>query len=187
VSDTDSVSTWIGLLRRGDAKAAQRLWERYFHQMVELAHARLRGRHQVAADEEDVALDAFARFCRSARLGRFPDLNDRHGLWKLLIVMTCQNVTDLCRAERAQKRLRRAPWTHADIEAAISREPTPALAAQVTEECQQLLSRLTDPQLRSIAVWKLEGYSNAEIAAQLACVERTVGRKLNRIRNLWQQ
>jgi DNA-directed RNA polymerase specialized sigma24 family protein len=38
-----------------------------------------------------------------------------------------------------------------------------------------------------VAVWKMEGYSNAEIAAKLPCVERTVERKLKLIRSLWQE
>jgi DNA-binding CsgD family transcriptional regulator len=39
--------------------------------------------------------------------------------------------------------------------------------------------------LRSVAVWKMEGYSNAEIAAKLGRSECTVERKLNLIRQIW--
>jgi DNA-binding CsgD family transcriptional regulator len=38
-----------------------------------------------------------------------------------------------------------------------------------------------------VAVWKLEGYTNAEIAAKLDCTPRTVERKLRIIRGLWQR
>jgi FixJ family two-component response regulator len=41
--------------------------------------------------------------------------------------------------------------------------------------------------LRLIAVWKMEGYHNQEIAAKLGCVPRTVERKLVLIRTLWSQ
>ena len=64
-------------------------------------------------------------------------------------------------------------------------EATPALAAQLTDECRRLLDRLGDETLRSVALWKMEGYTNAEIAAKLDCVETTVERKLRRIRILW--
>ena len=37
---------------------------------------------------------------------------------------------------------------------------------------------LKDPGLRQIALWKLEGYTNPEIAAQLDCTVRAVERKL---------
>ena len=73
------------------------------------------------------------------------------------------------------------------LEQIIGSEPTPEFAAQVAEECQRLLSRLGDAELRQIAVWKMEAYSNKEIAAKLGCVVRTVERKLGLIRTLWSQ
>jgi DNA-directed RNA polymerase specialized sigma24 family protein len=57
----------------------------------------------------------------------------------------------------------------------------------MAEECQRLLGMLTEPDLRSVALWKLEGYTNEEIAAKLGCVERTVERKVRRIRAVWNQ
>jgi hypothetical protein len=44
---------------------------------------------------------------------------------------------------------------------------------------------LNDPGLRQIALWKLEGDTNAEIARKLECTLRTVERKLERIRIYW--
>jgi DNA-directed RNA polymerase specialized sigma24 family protein len=44
---------------------------------------------------------------------------------------------------------------------------------------------LKNEELRSVAVWKMEGYTNAEIAAKLGCVEGSVERKLRVIRTLW--
>ena len=71
------------------------------------------------------------------------------------------------------------------IEAIGAGEPTPELAAQVAEECQRLMEQLGDPTLQNVATWKLEGYTDAEIAARLGCVTRTVERKLARIRGIW--
>ena len=48
------------------------------------------------------------------------------------------------------------------------------------DEC--LLAGLGDEELRSVAVWKLEGYTNEEIAAQLGRAPSTVARKLQLIR-----
>jgi DNA-directed RNA polymerase specialized sigma24 family protein len=67
------------------------------------------------------------------------------------------------------------------------REPTPEFAAQVAEEYQLLLAQLSDPELEAVAVWKMEGYTNEEIAAKLDCTLRTVERKLRIIRGLWQR
>lgn len=57
-----------------------------------------------AANEEDVALSAFASFCRAAEQGRFPSLSDRDDLWKLLVVLTARKAVDLKRHEGRAKR-----------------------------------------------------------------------------------
>jgi len=64
-------------------------------------------------------------------------------------------------------------------------DPSVVAAAQMTEECQRLLARLPDESLRTVALWKMEGHTNVEIAARLGCVPQTVERKLRAIRNVW--
>ena len=53
------------------------------------------------------------------------------------------------------------------------------------DECRRLLDLLDEPELQQIALWKVEGQTNDEIATRLNCVPRTVERKLGRIRALW--
>src|SRR6516164_8928727 len=65
--------------------------------------------------------------------------------------------------------------------------PTPEEAAATADECRHLLDMLGEPELRQIALWKVEGFTNEEIAARLDCVPRTVERKVSRIRLLWKQ
>jgi hypothetical protein len=57
--------------------AAQKLWERYFSQLVRLCQKKLGGHRRAIADEEDVALSAFDSFCQGVRRGQFPQLHDR--------------------------------------------------------------------------------------------------------------
>ena len=182
-----SVTHWISLLKAGEDQAAQKLWERYFEQLVLLARQRLSGAPRGIADEEDAALSAFDSFVRDAQKGRFPQLTDRDDLWRLLVTFTAQKSLDLIRREQAQKR--GAGWEAAGSEEALaqalSREPTPEFAASVAEECRRLLDLLPNPDLRSIALAKMEGYSNEEIAEKLGCVRRTVERRLQLIRKLW--
>ena len=64
-------------------------------------------------------------------------------------------------------------------------EPTPEFAAELIEEFNQRIAALDDPGLQEIAIQKLEGYSNAEIADQRGCTERTIERKLTLIRKIW--
>jgi DNA-directed RNA polymerase specialized sigma24 family protein len=56
----------------------------------------------------------------------------------------------------------------------------------VAEEVQRLLGLLGSAELRQVALRKMEGRSNAEIAGLLGCVERTVERKLWVIRETWE-
>ena len=193
------VTQWIYQLQAGDRAAAQELWNRYFQRLVGLARCKLQGAQRRAADEEDVVLSAFESFFRGAEQGRFPRLDDRDNLWRLLVVITERKAWNLVQHERRQKRgggeVRRESGL-ADGEDSLaeagtnefaSREPTPEMAAQVADECRRLLELLGDPTLRCVAVWKMEGYTNAEIADKLGCVAVTVERKLQLIRGLWEK
>jgi DNA-directed RNA polymerase specialized sigma24 family protein len=200
MSTHGSVSGWIHEARQGDDEAAGKLWQRYFHRLVGLARAALRATPRRAADEEDVALSAFDSFLRGAEQGRFTDLEDRDGLWRLLVVLTRRKAAHLKRDETRPKRGGGAVLDQAALarrggieeeqtlcEWAVSEEPTPAFAAQVAEECERLLLRLKDEALRALAVWKMEGYTNEEIAARLGCCLSTVERRLQLIRRLWSE
>ncbi len=149
------------------------------------------------ADEEDVALSAFDSFCRGAEQGRFPRLDDRRDLWRLLLVLTSRKAAHQVRDERRAKRGGGRVMSEADlarfqidgdvegIAALIGSDPSPELSAEVAEECRRLLAKLGDDDLRSIAVWQMEGYTVDEIAERLGRSPRTVARKLIVIRELW--
>jgi DNA-directed RNA polymerase specialized sigma24 family protein len=198
--DAGSVTRWIGDLKAGEAEAAQPLWERYFARLVRLARGKLQGDRgrAGAADEEDVALSAFHSVCLGAAQGRFPRLTDRDDLWKLLVVITSRKAADQVQHERRLKRgggrvvgeaglAARAPDDEDEggLAQAIGREPTPEFAAQVAEECRRLLDRLGDDTLRQVALRRMEGYTDEEIAGHLGCTRRTIVRKLDRIRRIW--
>jgi DNA-directed RNA polymerase specialized sigma24 family protein len=186
LSPAGSITHWIGLLKAGQNDAAQKLWECYFGQLVRLARGKLQGRGRAATSGEDVALSAFDSFCRGAEQGRFPRLNDRSDLWQLLVLITARKAIDVIEYEARKKR--RAPGGAAAapaLEDVIGREPSPEFAAQMAEECHALLAGLGDHELQTVAVWKMEGYTNEEIAERLGCVPRTVERKVRVIRSIW--
>jgi DNA-directed RNA polymerase specialized sigma24 family protein len=200
MSSSPSVTQWLGRIQAGDREAAQRLWERYFEQLVRLARAQLYGARRRAADEEDVALSAFDSFIRRAEQGRFPGLHDRYGLWPLLAKITKCKAIKLVEHERTQRQgggkvrgesALAAPDGDSQAgggwQEVLGGEPSPAFVCQVAEEFRLLLDRLPDPNLRQVALWKLEGYTNAEIAGRLGCVESTVERKLRVIRTVWEK
>lgn len=187
MSEPGSVSRWLGELQAGNVAAAQPLWERYFGNMVALARSRLHPGARGMSDEEDVALSAFASFCRGISTERFPQLDDRDDLWKTLICLTARKAADLVQHEQRLKRERTNTKAAREIEwdEIVGNEPTPEFAALVAEEYQRLLDQLGNDTLRTLALWKLEGYTNEEIAGRLGCTSRTVERKLRVIRSIW--
>jgi DNA-directed RNA polymerase specialized sigma24 family protein len=188
VPSSGSVTHWIGQLKAGEHAAAQELWDRYFPRLVGLAHQMLQGTPPRAADEEDVALSAFASLCLGAERGQFARLLDRQDLWQLLLVITRRKALRQVRHERRQKR-GGAEVTPEDASLVdiLSQEPTPEFAAQVAEEYQRLLEVLDDTELRSIAVLKMEGDTTDQIAAKLRRAPRTIERRLGLIRKLWEK
>ena len=56
-----------------------------------------------------------------------------------------------------------------------------------SEGCAWLLGLLTAADLREVAVWKLEGYTNKKIAGMIGRSVPTVERKLASIRTIWER
>src|SRR4051812_3775778 len=146
MSAEGSVTRWVTALKEGDAAAAQPLWERYHRQLVSLARQKLQATRR-AADEDDVVQNAFHSFFRGVAQNRFPQLNDRNNLWRLLVVITARKACDLIVHEHGRKQKdgtfpdkRRISQERidTDIEQIVGDEPTPAFAAQVAEEYQRL-------------------------------------------------
>jgi RNA polymerase sigma factor (sigma-70 family) len=188
MSPDGSVTTWIKALNEHKDEVAQNLWERYFPRMVELARNKLRAAVSRAADEEDVALSAFHSFCEAAAEKRFPRLANRDDLWQVLVMLTARKALDQRKYDLRKKRADTSTRALDDaaLESVIGQDPDPAFAALVADEFRTLLDRLGDPELRRIALRKLEGCTNEEIAAELNCTVRTVGRRLALIRDLWE-
>jgi len=193
MSSEGSVSKHVRLLKNGDQSAARPLWQRYFPWLVRLARRKLQSTSSSAADEEDVALEAFARFCQRAEEGRLPEVRNREELWRLLVTLTVRMAIDEVRRQRRQKRgggglasgdgrpAAELSSTRLASEV-VSRELPPDFVLEVAEECERLLDGLKENDLKAIAVWKSQGCTNEEVAARLGVVLRTVERKLRVIR-----
>ena len=197
-TDQPSVTLWLRSLEAGGGEAAEKLWRHYFDALVRLARARLRDAPRAVADEEDAALSAFDSFCQGAARGRYPRLDDRDDLWRLLVVITERKALDQVRRERQQKRGGGKKRVGGKIlgtpdlddtdrggGAIAAPEPTPEFAALMADECRFLLGRLRDESLRDVARLRMEGYTNEEIADRLACSLRSVARKVELVRRTW--
>ena len=178
-----SVTTWLQLLRAGDPAAAQRLWQRYYADLVRLAHAHLAARVRGPADAEDVALSAFAGFCRGAAEGRFPQLNDRHDLWRLLFTITLRHAAGHARREVRERHGGDRRIDVGELDDLPGDAPDPAWAAAVADEVRSLLAGLPGDDLRQVTQLRLEGYTLPEIAGQLGRSLRSIERKWTLIRH----
>jgi DNA-directed RNA polymerase specialized sigma24 family protein len=194
------VTRWIGGLEAGGDSAAQHLWERYFQRLVHLARVRLRAARRAGTieDEEDAALSAFDSFCPGAAAGRFQQLADRDDLWRLLVVITVRKVFGQLERRGARKRgggrlagesalIGKDAAEGGGLDRFAGDEPSPELAAMVIDEYRRLRGGLRTEALRQVLDLRLEGYTREEIAERLGCAERAVKRKLDVIRETWQQ
>lgn len=192
----DSVTAWIGDLKDGQDEASQKLWQRYFGQLVSLAARRLGSAPRRIADEEDVAVSVFESLCRGAAAGRFKQLQDRDDLWKLLTAIAGMKAVDQIRRQTAQKRGGtnvRGESVFEGVDASqigglgqlINSGPTPDFLAIMDEQQQAMFQALPDASQRDVATLRFEGYSNDEIAQALGISLRSVERKLRVIREIW--
>ncbi len=188
-----SVTVWLqGLVEKGgqDEVAAQRLFDRYFAQLERFARRRLAGLRLHDRDEQDVAIVVMEQFFFGVRAGRFPRLNDRHDLWQVLLMILDRRLIDLYRKAPEPVCGESAilppsggsgPGT---VPAIPDLQPTPDTVVQLAEELSARLNQLPE-RLRPVAVWKLEGRTNAEIARLLNRSVKRVEAKLRLIREVW--
>jgi RNA polymerase sigma factor (sigma-70 family) len=185
-SVSDSTTFWVNELKVGSHEAVEELWRRYHRRIVDVARKRLNG-HAVCrvSDEDDIAQSAFASFFRAAERGVFPDLNNSADLWRLLLLITQRKVSHRLRWHNSKRR-RHASDQSVELDQIIGPAPTPEFWAIAMESFQELLGRLGDDVLCSVAIMRMQGYTGEEIASQVKCSVSTVDRKLRRIRHEWE-
>jgi DNA-directed RNA polymerase specialized sigma24 family protein len=192
------ISGLVAELKAGKRDAAGPLWDAYYRRLMGLARAKLGRLPRRVIDEEDVALSAFDSFCRGAKLGCFPRLEDRADLWQVLGMITARKTADLHkylgRKKRGEGQVRGDSALLGNDSQAVGgldglpgEEQPPDVTCAITEECQRLLDCLPDETLRQVVLGKLAGYSNPELAEQLKCSLASVGRKLGRVRRAWKR
>jgi RNA polymerase sigma factor (sigma-70 family) len=194
----DSVSQWIDGLKAGEQAAAAKLWQRYYGRLIGLARKKLGDSPRRVADEDDVVLAAFQSFFQRAQDNRFPNLNDRDDLWHLIVRITERKAYDQMADQMRKKRGSglvagesafmdsQASGPGAGINEVAGPEPTAEFAAEMVEAVERLFDKLADEELRKIALHKLEGYGNEEIAGKIGRSLPTVERRLRLIRERWQ-
>lgn len=195
MTNTDSVSQWIHELKHGDDDAVDKLWNRYITRIQERARQLLRHDPTTVADEEDVAASVFESLRKGAVEGRFARLSHRDDLWLLLLVITDRKVVSHRRHYRRQKRggnvrivnegAMEASLFPRQLSEFVGQDPSPDFLIAMRDELQFLLNSLRDDSLRDVVRWRMERYTNDEIAEKLNITTRAVERKLGLIRQSW--
>jgi RNA polymerase sigma-70 factor (ECF subfamily) len=189
MSEERSFDEWMAQLRAADQEAAREVFNRFAQRLVALARRRLGGRLRQKVDPEDVVQSAFRSFFTHAH----DDLAGWDNLWNLLVVITLRKCgrriayfRAACRDVQREKNLAAPGDTDGEKWEAMAGDPTPEEAAMLAETIEQLLGGLKDWE-RAIASLTLQGFSVAEVSAQVGRTERTVYRVLERIKASLQQ
>jgi RNA polymerase sigma factor (sigma-70 family) len=161
---------------------------RYWPALVGLARERLHSARTHAADEEDVAQEAFWGFYSSLQAGRLPQLETRHDLLAVLTHIVARKAVNQLKHEKGVARRgsgwRRQSSSLKDLE--DDSVPTPLEEALLRDCYRHYLNQLPE-RLRDFAELYLAGCTHQEIADRLGCVKRTSERKIAIIRRLWRK
>lgn len=171
--------------------ATRQVVERFFPRLAGLARKTLSGGPQAMADADDAVQSALTSFHCRIQQGQFAENLDRNDLWNVLATMTVRKALGQLRRQRALKRgggklLDEAALSNGRGEAVpLAETVMQAPSSDFDLHCAELLGMLAE-ELKPIALLRLLGYHNREIAQRLGCTERRIERKLALIRLKWE-
>jgi DNA-directed RNA polymerase specialized sigma24 family protein len=180
--DDASTTYWLKQLKAGNPQAPLEVCDRCWRLVVHQARLRLHNQ-PIVSDPEDIAVSVFDTFFRGTAEGKYDATADGNDLRKLFLAITRNKTLEHLRREHRQKRGGDVAKTPAADDLAAP-QPDPALEAEWNDQCQWLLQNL-DEGLRDVALLRLEGLANKELARKLAMPLRSVERKLALIREIW--
>jgi RNA polymerase sigma factor (sigma-70 family) len=175
-------------------EAARQIWHRYRAILSSLVKKHLDQRVHRREDEDDVLQETYQSFFRRQREGEF-ELENRDDFWRLLVTMALRKAKNTAKKHQRERRdyrreVRSSPadddparvdLSLAELSASM---PTPQEVASWAEELERHVIALS-PELRQLALWKLDGLTHEEIAEKLDCSKRTVIRKIEQLRTEW--
>jgi DNA-directed RNA polymerase specialized sigma24 family protein len=197
MSSVGSLTLCIQQLHSPDCRvrdeAARIIWERFSSRLHALVRRHLDDGVRRREDENDILQNMYASFCAGQLKGQTPPAS-REELWKLLVRITmCKLVNTAHRHHAARRDVRRErvlPRDHVTGDSLFPRwmlehvdraQPSPDEKAVVCDELNRVLHGLPEDH-RQIVIWKLEGFTNAEIAFRIGRTVRCVELKMQLIR-----
>lgn len=150
-------------------------------------------RHRRLISPDEIASNAFLALFTGLHENRFNKVRNRDELWQMLTLIAARDAINEQEKIQAQKRgggkicdsSAFGPQGIGNVQDYVQRDPPPEVFVELEELSQRLLRNLPSDEIRNVAIWRMAGYSNVEIAEKLGKTERTVERKLNLIRKIW--
>ena len=193
----NSVTLWLRAIEQNDESGAQKLFDRYFERLVVLARKKLQNSSRRVVDEEDIAITSFYDCLANIKDSQYPQVKDRTHLWRLLVKITECRVHDAIRRQTTTKRgsgrvrgesifLTSAETLGTRGLAEIPDQlPSSADLTSLSDEFDSLLGILPDDNLRNVAKLVIAGFSTAEISERLNRTQRTIQRRIEMIKEIW--
>ncbi|MDB4372677.1 ECF-type sigma factor [Mariniblastus sp.] len=193
----DPVTIWIEQVRQSDDEAIKRVWQHFADGLQEYARGKIHPKTRRVYDEQDAVQSMFLSLCQGLKADRYPDLQNRDNLWRLMLVMTGRKISKRHRFDRQLKRDNRRLLTDSYfVQNSHDRnspnlypsaaEPTPELLAEFADTSSALIEALGTDNLKDVALLRIEGFDDCEIASRLQCSRSTVQRRLVMIRKIWE-
>ena len=185
----DEISLLLNEMRHGSEVAATKLWEFYLERLLSVSKRKLTNFNSGMADEEDVAVTAFHSFVKRIRRGDYSRVNNRDEAWKMLAVIAVRKSINLVRDANCKRRSHTNNAALASNLEVCADKTTlqPDTVAMISESIEYLLGILDSEELREIAMLKVAGFTNLEIANRLGRSVATVERRLKLIRVTWEE
>lgn len=189
-----SVTQMLTHLKDGDEEAAQAIWEHFFSRVVSLARSKLATHAKREMDEEDIAMSVMKAMYFGVQEGRFRKLNDREDLWQILCMLTSRKSANAWRRQKSKGLVGESaisgPSTgdvnRYGLQHIVEAAPDSGYIDSLNQECRERLEAL-DERLRQVALLRLHGFSNQEIAQKIGRSHKSVERYLKTIRAEWSE
>lgn len=182
-SITDRPDGWLlHAWKAGDERAANVLFDRYAIRLVALVGSRLNRRFRGSMDPSEIVQSAMGSFFDAARQSRI-QVSVSVSLWRLLATFARRKMARSIERQTALKRGGdRGRFALDDVQPQAASDNTSSANDQADEFLAILKAELPDD-LVVIVEGVLAGQTQRELAETLGIDERTVRRRLSRVRN----
>ena len=121
---------------------------------------------------------------------RFRQFENRDDLWQLLTMIVARKASNVRRRLDVRPEIGECDLGRPDellnLDQLFARDPSPELLDSLDLQCHELLSQLSE-KLKQVALLKLQGHTNEEIAQLRRRSVSTIERYLQMIRHIWSE